>query len=692
MVPMLVSRIPRTVAELDAADFVRSAPPAWAVGGDVPVSVRRVTLRPDEITAPHNHHDTELWLVLNGHGEARSNAEVLSLNAGDSVRLEPLGVHTLRNLSATEPLTFLTLWWEDMAALSAQVPDEPDIGADSERPLVLLPSFPTPNGELHLGHLAGPYLNADICRRWARATGQEVFTLLGTVGTQSQVAAAAAAQGLAFLELAERNTTAIMQGLTAAGMGWDTFVRPSSEGYPQLAEQVFQQLLRQGSLVRRTEPTAFCDHCDRFLFEAFVAGRCPHCGSNQTAGIECEACALPFSDGELVDPSCAQCGAPATRRELTRYFLPLEPLRSRLSAYLARAGMNTRLRGYTDKVLGSPLPDLPVTVVAEVGVAVRVEQDQPGSPYEQQRMYSAFELLARYLVALDQLAVEQGQLDWRQFVAERSLRTVLFFGFDNAFLRAFAFPAVLSAFTDRLPLPEALVCNEFYLLDGEKFSTSRRHAIWGRAAFDPETQDQLRLFLAATSPDIRRRGFAEQSYREFVTGTLGSWQSWLDGVSARLETHFDSLAPEAGAWSAETTRFYRDVRRLPTAVAAGYRPDGYSLRYAVAALDAFVEQSRLFAEQVDDVLSSSAQSGLARTFVALELMAVRTFAAAVAPIAPQFADRLRAGLADGTEPDVREAPRWVAAGTKVRLADRYFAGELSMDDARARPRTEPTSD
>ncbi|HXV92058.1 MAG TPA: class I tRNA ligase family protein, partial [Pseudonocardia sp.] len=467
---MIISGIPRTLDDLASPGFVRSAPPEWAAGVATPFSARRVTLGPGEVTAAHNHHDTEVWTVLDGIGEVRSDDRVVPLSAGDSVRLPPLGVHTLRNLADDRPLTFLTQWWEDMDALADAHTRRVAAPPPADRPLVLLPSFPTPNGELHLGHLAGPYLNADACARWAAARGERAHVLLGTVGHQSQVAAAAQARGLEFHELAERNTDGIIEGLAAAGIGWDVFVRPRETAYPAMAADVFATLERRGALVRRTEPTAFCAPCDRFLFEAFVAGRCPHCGSSQTAGIECEACALPFRDSELVGHACARCGTPAGMRELTRWFFPLEAARDRLAGHLARASMSSRLRCYVDRVLAAPLPDLPVSVVAEDGIPLRVEQERPGSPYAQQRMYSAFELAARYLTALDALARTKGCSGWAEYARAHRPRTALFFGFDNAYLRAFVFPAVLGAYTADVPLPEHLVCNEFYTLDGAKFS------------------------------------------------------------------------------------------------------------------------------------------------------------------------------------------------------------------------------
>ncbi|MBD0693680.1 methionine--tRNA ligase, partial [Streptomyces sp. CBMA123] len=652
---MDIVTVPRTVNEMGLPDFVRSVQPAWAQNPELPVNVRRVTLRPGETTAPHNHHDIEVWVILDGSGEVTADGETVPVTAGDALRIPPLGVHTLHNPAEDRPLSFLTFWWEDLAALDAEHERRAARTAQAGRPVLLLPSFPTPNGELHLGHLAGPFLNADLLRRGLIARGTPVRLLLGTVGHQSQVAAAAQEQGLTFYELAERNTDAIQEALAAARVEWDVFVRPSSPRYPQVALEVFERLRADGTVVAKTVQANYCAPCGTYLFEAFVAGACPHCGSRDTAGIECEACALPFADDELLDPSCRSCGTPAEQRELTRYYMPLEPLRARLTGYLRSVSMSARLRSYVDRVLAAPLPDLPVSTVATDGILLPAD---PSGATDGQRMYSAFELAARFLTAIDDLAGQQGLSGWEEYAEAEAPRTVLFFGFDNAFLRAVVFPAVLGAFTDKLALADTMVCNEFYLLDGQKFSTGRKHAIWGRDAFRPETGDQLRLYLAATSPDIRRRDFVVADYREFVrTELLGEWEGWLASVDGRLRKHFDGVAPEAGSWNGEAEQFYGRIRAFAARLANALEPERFSARTAARELREFVAEARRFTEVCEDVLLVQPVSATARTCMALELTAVRALAVAAAPLLPELAARLAGQLGESApaagDPPVR---------------------------------------
>jgi methionyl-tRNA synthetase len=659
---MKVTSIPRSISDMAAPTFVRSSPPPWTEAVRPPFNAARVTLRPGETTAAHNHHDSEVWIILAGHGEVCADGDTRQVRAGDTVHLSPLETHTLHNAAEDQPLTFLSMWWEDMGRLAEAHTGRAAEARDDSRPVLLLPSFPTPNGELHLGHIAGPYLAADVVRRALTRTGTPAHLLLGTVGHQSQVAAAAARAGVSFHTLAERNTDAIVEGLAAAGVEWDVFVRPSAPCYPDIARQVFEHLRESGVVVARTVPSNYCGTCQQYLFEAFVAGACPHCGSRDTAGIECEVCALPFADTDLVNVTCVRCGSPAEQRELERYFLPLEPLRERLTSYLGSVAMDARLRGYVARVLAGPLPDMPVSIVAADGI--------PIDGTDGQRLYSAFELAARYLTSVDELARSRGFAGWREYLSQANPRTVLFFGFDNAYLRTIVFPAVLGAFTDAASLPDTMVCNEFYLLDGSKFSTGRRHVIWGRDAFDERTRDRLRLYLAATRPENRRRNFSTVDYDTFVQRQLvEGWDGWLEAVGGRLSKHFGGTAPEAGSWHTEAEEFYGEILRLRADTGRLLRPERFSPAAAVSAVLTFLERARRFGDVTEDLLGVPAVSGLARTCMALELMAVRTVTEAVVPIIPDTAERISrdiGGTGSGDE------PRWVPPGTHVPLGGGYF--------------------
>lgn len=672
---MIVHRIARSVGDLSAPGFVRSwAPVDEALGA--PVNNRVVTLAPSEVTRPHDHHDTEVWVLLAGEGVVTEDGRTEQVSAGDLVVLPPLGRHSLTNTADDAPLVFLTLWWDEAAALAGAHADRAAAAASEQRPVLVLPSFPTPNGDLHVGHLAGPYLAADACVRALRADGHEARLLLGTVGHQSQVAVAARAAGASFVDFAERRTEEIVATLDAAGVTRDVFVRPGARGpYERIARGVFERLLGDGALTRERRPMWRCERCDRWLIEAFLAGRCPHCGSAETAGIECEACALPYDETDLVDAACAACGSAAVTAGCERWWLPLEPLRKQLETYLAGVRMSARLRSYVTAVLAAPLRDLPVSVPTDEGV------DVGDAGIGGQRLYSAFELAARFLTAVDVAGHDEGYASWEDYAVARAPRTVTLFGFDNAYLRAFAFPAVLLAGAFAVDPPDAMVCNEFYRLGGSKFSTGRGHAIWGRElAPGGAAADPLRLHVAATRPEGRATSFTLDDYRATLDRLEGRWLPWLAGVGRRLGERFDGRVPEAGAWDAEAFQFFADVRHLRDAAARAYRPETLSPRSAAAAVAAFVQRAEEFAHLQDGPDGAGSAD---RTGMALELMGLRTLAAALHPLLPELATALARALGDAAPVGLAAEPAFVPAGRQVVLGPAVAAWSLAIAAARA---------
>lgn len=370
----------------------------------------------------------------------------------------------------------------------------------------ILPSFPTPNGDMHVGHLAGPFIAADVLRRSRLISGDDPRLLLGTVGHQSQVATAAREAGRSFYAEAEANTASIRATLTSLLVEPSVFVEPRDLRYPGISLEVFQRLVDSGYVVAAQVPTHFCDRCSAFRFEAFLGGSCPHCGSGQTAGIECEQCALPYSEHELVGAFCAICEEPTSLIEVERWVLRLESLRTQLIIHHERSHTTDTLARHLRRVLASPLPDFPASIIGTDGVSVP-------APVAEIRhvLYSGFELVGRYLAAVDLIAQEEDR-DWlEELRANDAADMVVLFGFDNAYLRGVVFTAMIIALEiEGLNVPTAYLTNEFYELEGQKFSTSRNHAIWGRDPRLTARPDDVRLHVSLTRPDIERTNFSLQ--------------------------------------------------------------------------------------------------------------------------------------------------------------------------------------
>jgi methionyl-tRNA synthetase len=382
---------------------------------------------------------------------------------------------------------------------------------------LIVPSNPTPNGDLHIGHIAGPLIGADILRRACAQRGEAAAVLLGTAWQNSHVLLAARQQGRGYLEVAAEFAGLIERSLDAAGIGHHVMLRHSDiPDIEQATRAAFARLRADGAVVIREARAHYCTSCDEWRFQGYVDGRCPYCDSTDAYGIDCEGCGVYHDDAELLDAHCAVCGTPTALRPLARAFLDLERQRPWFERYLAETALGTPVRAFAEAVLSRRLRPVAVTFAGEVGFPAG--DDLPG-----QRIYPSFELAPRYTVMVRRLrAASPGTC--------AKATTSMLFGYDNAFERVFLFPAVLRGLSDPgAPQPSVMQMTYFYLLDGVKFSTSRRHVVSVQEMVGAHGLDTTRLYLAATRPEEGTSNFSSSAVaRSPQARVVYQLRTWAD--------------------------------------------------------------------------------------------------------------------------------------------------------------------
>lgn len=383
------------------------------------------------------------------------------------------------------------------------------------RTLVLSPA-PNANGDLHLGHIAGPFLAADVYTRYARATGRDVLFGTGVQDTSTFVVTTARRLGIPADELIARSTGDVARTLAALGVEVDGFTRPD-ERHTKLVLDFMDRLYTTGKLVRRTMPFPFLPRTGEFLVDGFVKGGCPHCLAEGCPG-PCETCSHPILPGELVAPRSTQYpDDPVELRDATIYVLPVEEYRTRLRDYFAGQlpTMRPHLAQIIEEQLAAPMADFPVTHPISWGIPAPFPDaaGQVINPNAEAMTWSS------YSAAVS--AEARGALlraDDEMWFPDAATETVYFLGIDNTYPFAIAGVAMLMAHEGRYGLPQRFVTNEFYELDNEKFSTSRGHAVWGGELAAEIPRDLIRFHLAATSPEHQRTDFSRAALAK-VTGT-----------------------------------------------------------------------------------------------------------------------------------------------------------------------------
>ncbi|KEO82585.1 class I tRNA ligase family protein [Tumebacillus flagellatus] len=630
-------------------------------------------VEPGETSSPHNHHEGETFFIVRGSGLMKVDDETAEVSAGDLIYMPAFTKHSLKNTSATEQLVFLTVWWEDMKLVAEALQHEELKQANRPTSVLVTATPPTPNGDLHLGHLSGPYVGADMYKRYLIMRGVKAFYLSGADDHQSYVPLKASQTGRTARETVDLFAGRIENTYRNADIDMDLFVRPDrSKFHIERVSAFFRSLYEAGHLIEKEVPSLYCESCDTHLSEAHVRGLCPHCNS-ASDGNACEQCCRPNDCVDLVDPVCKGCGGTPTERPLKRLYFPLKTQEANLRRWYETASMGEHLRSVCLNMLADGLPDIAVSHVSDWGIPVPVEG------FEDQRIYVWFEMAPGYLSATEELMDRLGlSEDWKTFWSEGSSEIVQFFGIDNGYYHAVLFPALWMAFDASIRLPQTFVTNEFYRLDELKFSTSRNHAVWGDQLLAEYSTDAVRFFLAYSRPETEQTNFTRQAFTSTVQAELVElWNGWLQSVGEKVRQEFGGIAPDAGAWSAAHKDFFLRLKKLAGEASEAFEAPTFSPQRASRVLCELVRAAISFGQAQNCLAGIQAAYDERRTGIALELTAVKVLAQIAAPIMPQFAAHLREQLGETEAPRWEDTPNLVPGGRRIGAFAPYFEPVVS---------------
>jgi methionyl-tRNA synthetase len=629
---------------------------------------------PGRHSDPHQHDETETFVIVSGQGDLIVDAKRTPVKSGTVIQFEPFETHYLHNTGDTD-LIFVTFYWRDSPRAS-RVAVSGDRRRFDDRPIFAFSTPPTPNGGLHIGHLSGPYLGTDVFVRFQRMNGRTVWHLAATDDHQSYVAECARREGRPPAEVAARYGEEIAGTLALMDIEPDQMIHTSrDERYPRALQAFFSRLTGSGRVTPAEGAALFDGEDGRYLYEPDVSGGCPACGS-VTGGNICEECGEPNFCFDLADPQPTTGTARPRTGAITRYTLPLHEMRADVLEHHHIGRVPVRVRELAHRIFRRDRVDVALTHPSAWGVPPPTEsqQDVPG-----QVIWVWIELAFGFLYGIESLGRRLGT-GWRADAPQDDWKIVHFLGYDNTFYHSILSPALYKLASPEWTPDVDYNMNEFYLLDGDKFSTSRKHAIWGKDILGPHSVDGIRFYLALTRPETHRTNFTLDDYERVVRDTLaGQWQRWLDDLGARVAKHYGGTAPDAGIWTPEHTAFLARLQTRLAEMTGALGPDEYSLNQAARTLTGIVEDTLRFSRLEGPAADLPEWRDEARTAIALELAAAKLLACCAAPVMPRFAARLAAAL--GIPPPSRW-PRQVTLvppGTRVNLAGQVFFGAAPRD-------------
>ncbi|MDZ7260881.1 MAG: methionine--tRNA ligase [candidate division KSB1 bacterium] len=411
---------------------------------------------------------------------------------------------------------------------------------DDYKRILVTSALPYANGPIHLGHLAGAYLPADIYVRYQRLKGREVVFICGSDEHGVPITIMADKQGVSPRHIVYRYHEMNKKAFEKFGINFDNYSRTSLPLHHKTSQEFFLSLHRKGLLVEKTIEQFYCNHCRRFLPDRYVEGTCPYCGTPGAKGDQCEVCGKWIEPIQLVEPKCMICGNRPVVKKTNHWFLRLSDFQEKIKAWLAtRSHWKSNVLNFCQGWLTEGLEDRAVTRDLSWGVPV------PLKGYEHKVLYVWFDAPIGYISSTKEWAEKIGQPDkWKEFWMDKSTKLVHFIGKDNIVFHAIVWPAILMGQGEYI-LPSEIPANEFLNIEGQKLSTSRNFAVWLDEYLEKFPPDPLRYALAVNAPETKDADFSWKDFQARNNNELADiLGNFINRSLTFLEKNFDSVVPE----------------------------------------------------------------------------------------------------------------------------------------------------
>lgn len=418
-------------------------------------------------------------------------------------------------------------------------------------------ALPYANGPVHIGHLAGVYVPADIYVRYKRMKGDEVLFIGGSDEHGVPIAIKAKAEGVSPQEIVDRYHTLIKESFARLGIDFDIYSRTTSETHEKTASAFFTKLYESGKLIEQTSEQYYDPEAKQFLADRYITGTCPHCHNERAYGDQCEACGTSLSATDLINPHSAISGAKPELRETKHWYLPLGDYESFLREWILEGHKEWKpnVYGQCKSWLDLGLQPRAVTRDLDWGIPV------PLQGAEGKVLYVWFDAPIGYISNTKELLPDS----WRTWWCDPETRMIHFIGKDNIVFHCIIFPAMLKA-EGSFNLPDNVPANEFLNLEGDKISTSRNWAIWLHEYLDemPGKEDVLRYVLTANAPETKDNDFTWRDYQARNNNELVAiYGNFVNRALVLTHKYFDGKVPPLGHLTEIDEEMLREVATIP---------------------------------------------------------------------------------------------------------------------------------
>ena len=422
-------------------------------------------------------------------------------------------------------------------------------------------ALPYTNGPIHIGHMAGVYVPADIYARYLRLKGYEVLFICGSDEHGVAISMKAKKDGITPKEVIDKYHGIIDKTFNDFGISFDYYGRTSSNVHHETAQEFFKAIHDKGGFETETTEQLYDAKEGQFLADRYVVGTCPKCQNPEAYGDQCESCGSSLNANDLINPKSAISGETPSLKTTTHWYLPLD----RYEAFLRSWILEGHQKDWKPNVLGqvkSWLDDglKPRAVTRDLSWGIPVPVDGG----ENKVLYVWFDAPIGYISATKEWAAKEGK-DWAPYWQDENTELVHFIGKDNIVFHCIIFPAVLKAMGSYI-LPKNVPANEFLNLEGQKLSTSKNWAVWLHEYLEdfPDQQDVLRYVLTANAPETKDNDFTWHDFQTRNNSELVAiFGNFINRVMVLMKKYYESVVPDPNEFSTVDTGTLETLAAAP---------------------------------------------------------------------------------------------------------------------------------
>lgn len=422
-------------------------------------------------------------------------------------------------------------------------------------------ALPYTNGPIHIGHLAGVYVPADIYVRYLRLTGKDVVFVCGSDEHGVAISMKAKKEGISPKDVIDKYHGIIKQSFSDFGIAFDNYSRTSAKVHHDTASAFFKKLYDQNDFIEETTAQLYDEEAKQFLADRFVVGTCPKCGNEEAYGDQCENCGSSLNATDLINPKSTITGTVPTTKETTHWFLPLNRYEDFLREWILKGHKDDwkpNVYGQCKSWIDGGLEPRAVTRDLDWGIPVPVKGG------EGKVLYVWFDAPIGYISSTKEWA-QQNNKDWEPYWKDKDTKLVHFIGKDNIVFHCIIFPSILKAHGDYI-LPDNVPANEFLNLEGNKLSTSKNWAVWLHEYLVdfPDMQDVLRYTLTANAPETKDNDFTWKDFQARNNNELVAiFGNFINRVVVLTNKYYDGSVPTPVNFTDVDLKTLQELKKFP---------------------------------------------------------------------------------------------------------------------------------